>query len=101
MEKNIKLSKVGLRPSREDVEKFEHKQKEISKFKTEQKIDPYFLQSIVDRLLGPDAKFYKSEIEKLNSLTEYRRGRVGGDFYEEGFAKSNSNISKTSNSCQS
>lgn len=48
----------------------------------ENKIDPYFIQEISDRLYGPDSEEYVKEITEINKKYRPRGGRFGSQFYE-------------------
>lgn len=76
---SIRVSKSIDRPSEMDIEKVN---KGIEKMRSKDitdKIDPYFLQDISDRILGPNGDEYKKEIEKLNKKFSPRSGKTGLD----------------------
>jgi hypothetical protein len=49
----------------------------------EEKLSPYFIQEISDRLYGPDADAYIKAIIELNSKFEPRQGRTGPQIYRD------------------
>jgi hypothetical protein len=49
--------------------------KDISK--RERRIDPYFIQEINDRILGPDSEEYLHELRELNKKYRPRPGKTG------------------------
>lgn len=49
--------------------------------KDSQKVDPYFLQEISDRLYGPDSEEYINALKELNSRFRGREGRTGHDIF--------------------
>lgn len=85
---NIKLFKVGTRPTEQDVENYKKSQVKVNK----KGVDPYFIQSVIDRLLGPDGESYLEKINELNKQHRERNGKIGSELYEE---QSNELIFKT------
>jgi hypothetical protein len=49
---------------------------------SEKKVDPYFMQEIVDRICGPDSEEYKKAIVELNDKFKSRVGRTGRKIFE-------------------
>lgn len=49
----------------------------------EEKINPYFIQEISDRLYGPDADSYIKALIELNSNFRPRKGRSGPQIYRD------------------
>lgn len=47
-----------------------------------QKVDPYFLQEISDRLYGPDSEEYIHALKELNSKFRGREGRTGHNIFK-------------------
>jgi hypothetical protein len=60
--------------------------KDLDKLKklnqNDKKVDPYFLQDIVDRICGPDSEEYKLAIIELNKKFKSRVGRTGRKIFE-------------------
>ena len=48
-----------------------------------EKLSPYFVQEISDRLYGPDADEYIKALIELNSKFEPRKGRSGPEIYRD------------------
>jgi len=46
------------------------------------RVDPYFIQEISDRLYGPDSEEYIQAIKDLNSQFRPREGRAGNQLYD-------------------
>jgi len=65
---------------------------EQSKQILERKVDPYLIQSIIDKILGPDGDSYLEKLKQLNESHKSRVGKIGIELYEE---QSNNFISKT------
>ena len=51
--------------------------------KQEEKISPYFIQEISDRLYGPDSDDYINALNELNSKFRPRVGRTGPQIYRD------------------
>jgi hypothetical protein len=47
------------------------------------KIDPYFMQEITDRILGPDSEAYTNELKELNMKYSPRVSKTGPSLYKE------------------
>lgn len=84
---DIKISKTVPRPVEYnydfiDVDK---KQKIIDRMKDSEngKIDKQFLQSIIDKALGPNGEEYISKLIDLNNEFPSRKGRTGTQIYED------------------
>lgn len=48
-----------------------------------EKLNPYFIQEISDRLYGPDADDYIKELIRINSKFKPRKGRTGPEIYRD------------------
>lgn len=46
------------------------------------RVDPYFIQEISDRLYGPDSEGYIQAIKELNTKFRPREGRAGNQLYD-------------------
>jgi hypothetical protein len=55
----------------------------IKNKEAEQKLSPYFIQEISDRLYGPDSDEYIKAINQLNSKFKPRNGRTGPQIYRD------------------
>ena len=64
------------RLSQEDLDKL----KKLSQ--NDKKVDPYFLQEIIDRICGPDSDEYKLAILELNKKFKSRVGKTGKQIFE-------------------
>jgi len=49
----------------------------------DEKLSPYFIQEISDRLYGPDSDEYIKEITNINSRFRPRQGRTGPQIYRD------------------
>jgi Glu-tRNA(Gln) amidotransferase subunit E-like FAD-binding protein len=49
---------------------------------SQKKVDPYFIQEIVDRICGPDSEDYKRAISELNNKFKSRPGKTGRNIFE-------------------
>jgi hypothetical protein len=47
------------------------------------KVDPYFMQEITDRILGPDSEAYTNELIELNMKYSPRVSKTGPSLYKE------------------
>ena len=47
------------------------------------KVDPYFMQEITDRILGPDSEAYTNELKELNMKYSPRVSKTGPSLYKE------------------
>lgn len=47
------------------------------------KVDPYFMQEITDRILGPDSEAYTNELKELNMKYSPRVSKTGPSLYTE------------------
>lgn len=79
MSGKVKISKTVQRPSDKEVELFNNK----SSKDLERKVDPYLIQSVIDKILGPDGEKYLIELKKLNDSYKSRIGKIGIEIYEE------------------
>lgn len=74
-------SQVVNRLSEEDkkkiVDDFVKRKKEY------EKVSPYFIQEIFDRLYGPEAEDYLNALKELNSKYKPRHGRTGPEIYRD------------------
>ena len=62
------------------------RQKQINDLKTKDagdRVDPYFIQEISDRLYGPDSEDYIDALKELNKNFRPREGRYGNQFYDD------------------
>ena len=57
----------------------EYKERQISA----EKLSPYFLQEISDRLYGPDSDAYIQALKELNLKFKSRGGRTGPQIYRD------------------
>jgi hypothetical protein len=64
------------RLSQEDLDKLKKSSQ------NDKKVDPYFLQEIIDRICGPDSEEYKKAIVELNDKFKSRIGRTGRKIFE-------------------
>lgn len=48
-----------------------------------EKLNPYFIQEISDRLYGPDSDEYIKELIRINSKFKPRKGRTGPQIYRD------------------
>lgn len=48
-----------------------------------EKLNPYFIQEISDRLYGPDSDEYIKELIRINSKFKPRNGRTGPQIYRD------------------
>ena len=71
-------------PSRLSTEEIEKIKGNFNKSDEERnkKVDPYFIQEITDRILGPDSEEYVRELEELNAKYRSRVGKTGRSVYE-------------------
>jgi hypothetical protein len=69
------------RLSDETLNRFKDEMKRSSEMYS-QKVDPYFLQEISDRLYGPDSEAYVEAIKQLNMKFRGREGRTGHDIFK-------------------
>jgi len=76
--KNIKLSKVGTRPTEQEIKNHTINSNKI----VERRVDPYMVQSVIDRILGPDGDKYIEHLNKLNQQFAGREGKVGYELFE-------------------
>ena len=80
---SIKVSKTIERPFTGVNKLSEYELNKMKKSnKEDKKVDPYFLQEIVDRICGPDSEEYKKEILKLNEKFKPRIGKTGRKIFE-------------------
>jgi hypothetical protein len=70
-----KLSDKELDDMRRDMENAQNDR--------ERRVDPYFIQEITDRILGPDSKAYIEEIKELNKKYRSRPGKTGVDIFKK------------------
>jgi len=64
------------RLSQEDLDKLKKSSQ------NDKKVDPYFLQEIIDRICGPDSDEYKLAILELNKKFKSRVGKTGKQIFE-------------------
>lgn len=71
-------------PSRLSPEELEKMKGNLNKSDEERskKVDPYFIQEITDRILGPDSEEYVRELEELNAKYRSRVSKTGRGIYE-------------------
>lgn len=70
------------RLSDDDIEIMK-KEMEKSSMDRNRKVDPYFIQEITDRILGPDSEAYISELTELNKKYRTRLGKTGLDVFKD------------------
>lgn len=68
--------------SDEEVENLK-KDFEKSNIERNKRIDPYFIQEVTDRILGPDSEAYITELTELNKKYRSRTGKTGPDVFKD------------------
>lgn len=82
-EVRIRVSSSTERPKMDVIKISEEDLVKMSKVKKiEKKVDPYFLQEVVDRICGPDSEEYKNAIIELNEKFKTRVGKTGRKIFE-------------------
>ena len=80
---SIKVSKTIERPFTGVNKLSEDELSKMKKYnKEDKKVDPYFLQEIVDRMCGPDSEEYKKAILELNEKFKPRISKTGRKIFE-------------------
>ena len=80
LDKEDDLKPKGFRST--ERPEWSYEKPEVKTGGIEDKVDPYFIQEISDRLYGPDSEEYVRELTELNKKYRPRGGRSGGQFYE-------------------
>ena len=86
-ESNIRIQSTVPRPEsvpqRLSDEEMEKQKQQFYKSQEEyQRVDPYFLQEVSDRLYGPDSVEYVNALKELNKNFRPRVGKTGHDIYK-------------------
>lgn len=86
-ESNIRIQSTVPRPEsvpqRLSDEEIEKQRQQFYKSREEyQRVDPYFLQEVSDRLYGPDSVEYVNALKELNKNFRPRVGKTGHDIYK-------------------
>jgi len=86
-ESNIRIQSTVPRPEstpqRLSDEEMEKQKQQFYKSQEEyQRVDPYFLQEVSDRLYGPDSAEYVNALKELNKNFRPRLGKTGHDIYK-------------------
>jgi hypothetical protein len=86
-ESNIRIQSTIPRPEsvpqRLSDEEMEKQKQQFYKSREEyQRVDPYFLQEVSDRLYGPDSVEYVNALKELNKNFRPRVGKTGHDIYK-------------------
>ena len=66
----------------EDLDRLK-KDFEKSDIERNKRVDPYFIQEVTDRILGPDSEAYITELTELNKKYRSRTGKTGPDVFKD------------------
>jgi len=82
--KKIKAITTVDRPKQKVIKLSSFELEKIKSFKkSNNKVDPYFLQDVVDRICGPESEEYKKAIIEVNKKFKSRPGRTGKEIFNE------------------